>query len=237
MIKVLLLEDEEYNREFIKQILNGIPGITHIFATSSGKEAVSWAKENQPHIALLDIELSSQEINGLDVARAINQLMRDTYIVFVTGYAQYAVESFDVHPYGYILKPIKIIKFQQLVEEIISRLEQQDKMKADVLTVRVKDEIVHINSRDIIFIEVDNHKSIIHSLRTTWEIRKGLDEIERILGEDFLRVHRSFIVNVTKISKTRETNDRSYEIEFWDYHKTALMSRYYYPRYKERFQS
>jgi len=234
MTKVLILEDEEYNREFIKQILSEIPGVTQTFATSSAREAVAWAKENQPHIALLDIELSNQQDNGLEVARLIRQATEDTYIIFVTGYAHYAVDSFDVHPYGYVLKPIKIVKFQDLVEEIISRLEQSDKMISDVFTVRVKDDIIHINSRDIIFIEVDNHKSIIHSLRTTWEIRKGLDEIAGMLGIDFLRVHRSFIVNLTKIKKIRETYDRSYEIEFWDYPKIALMSRYYFPKYKER---
>ena len=237
MAKVLILEDEEYNREFIKQILNEIPGVTETFATSSAKDAVAWAKENRPHIALLDIELSNQEDNGLEAARLIREAIKDIYIVFVTGYAQYAVASFDVHPYGYVLKPIKIARFQELVEEIISRLKKPGNMIADIITVRVKDEIVHINSRDIIFIEVENHKSIIHSLKTTWEIRRGLDEIEGMLGSDFLRVHRSFVVNMTKIKKTKETYDRSYEIEFWDYPKIALMSRYYYPKYKEHFQT
>lgn len=237
MTKVLILEDEEYNRAFIKQLLHEIPGITETYAASNAKEAVTWAKENRPQIALLDIELSNQMDNGLEAARLIREIIKDIYIVFVTGYSRYAVDSFDVHPYGYILKPIKIVRFQELIADIVSRLKQPDNIIADVITVRVKDEIIHINSRDIIFIEVENHKSIIHSLKTTWEIRRGLDELAGMLGTDFLRVHRSFIVNLTKIKKTKETYDRSYEIEFWDYPKRALMSRYYYGKYKERFQT
>lgn len=236
MAKVLLLEDEEYNREFLKQILHEITGISLIFDTSNSEEAVAWAKENHPHVALLDIEISGQKLNGLNVAQRIRQSNQDAYIVFVTGYSQYAVESFDVHPYGYVLKPIKISKLQDLMAEIIQRLKLQGKSISDVLTARSKDEIVHINHKDIIFIEVENHRSIIHTQKANLEIRKSLDEVEALLGSDFLRVHRSFIVNLTRIKKIREIYDRSYEIEFWDYSKIALMSRYHYPKYKKHFQ-
>jgi len=235
MVKVLILEDEEYNREFIKQILREVKGISEIFDTSNGSEAVTWATENHPHIALLDIELSSQTVNGLDVARTIRESIEDIYIIFVTGYSGYAVESYDVHPYGYILKPIKVVKLQELIEEIIQRLERNDQLMSNVLTVRMKDEIIHINKQDILFIEIVDHKSIIHTQETAWEMRKGLAEFEAVLGSDFLRVHRSFIVNMTKIKKTRETYDRAYEIEFWNYPQRALMSRNYYPKYRERF--
>lgn len=236
MIKALILEDEDYNREFIHQNLRLITAISNICATSSGKEAYTWAKENQPDIALLDIELDGQKHNGLDVARRISQLNNEMYIVFVTGYSKYAVESFDVHPYGYVLKPIRITLFRDLIEEIVSRLEQTRQRSSGMLTVRVKNEIIHINNSDIIFIEAENHKSLIQTGDATVETRKTLDEIEALLGEDFLRVHRSFIVNLTKIKRITETHDRSYQIEFQDHPNIALMSRYYYPKYKELFQ-
>jgi len=234
--RALILEDEEYNREFIKQILSEIPSVTEIFATAEGLEAAGWAEANRPHIALLDIELPGQKINGLDVARRISQLGGDTYIVFVTGYAKYALDSFDVHPYGFVPKPIKISKLRDLLEEIISRLERAEKVGSDVLTIKVNNEVTHLNLSDIVFIEVENHISLIHSLETTCEVRKSLKELEGMLGADFLRVHRSYIVNLTKIKKISETRDRSYEIEFSDYPKTALMSRYYYPKYGELYQ-
>lgn len=235
MVKVLLLEDEEYNREFLKKILSDLSGIDLIFDTSKGEEAVAWTKKNHPDIALLDIELSGQELNGLNVAQRIRRYNKDAYIVFITGYSQYALESFDVHPYGYVLKPIKIARLQELMEEIIQRLKRPDEAMSGIITARLNDEIVHINHKDIIFIEVENHRSIIHTQRAMMEIRKSLDDLEAILGSDFLRVHRSFIVNLTKIKKVRETYDRSYEIEFWDYQRLALMSRYHYPGYKKRF--
>lgn len=237
MTKVLILEDEEYNREFIKQILSEIPGITQIFATPTGQEAIEWARANHPQIALLDIELCNQKANGLDVAREISRLMNDTYIIFVTGYSKYAVESFEVHPYGYVLKPIKIAHLTDLIEEIIARINQEKFTESNILTVKVKNEILHLDYNEIFFIEVNGHISLVHSFGEELEVRKSLDEIESMLGEEFLRVHRSYIVNLAKVKKVRETYDRSYEVEFWGYPKTALMSRHYFPKYKERFMT
>jgi Response regulator of the LytR/AlgR family len=236
MIKVLILEDEEYNREFIKQILEGIPEITDFFDTSSGEAAVNWAQKNRPQIVFLDIELCNQEVNGLEVARMIRQFDNNVYIVFITGFSRYAVDAYDVHPYGYILKPIKISKLMDLVAEIVHNIKCPEQQKPGIFTIKLKNEIVHLNYSDIFFIEVQNHKSIIHTKDTFWELRRSLDELELILGADFLRVHRSFMVNLTKVKRTKETYDRSYEIEFWGCPKKALMSRYYYPKYKEHFK-
>ncbi|MBA1335195.1 MAG: hypothetical protein HPY66_0817 [Firmicutes bacterium] len=62
-----------------------------------------------------------------------------------------------------------------------------------------------------------------------------LNELEGILPQNFLRVHKSFIVNTDKIKKIREVSRRSYEIEFYNYNKTAHMSRYKYKEHKELF--
>ncbi len=236
MVKVLILEDEEYNREFIKQTLKDIPEITHFFDTSSGEAAVTWVQKNQPQIVLLDIELRNQKVNGLEVAHQIRQLDSDAYIIFITGFSRYAVDAYDVHPYGYILKPIKIAKLVDLVAEIVHKIKYPSQLKPGILTIKLKNEMVHLNYDDIFFIEVLNHKSIIHTKETFWELRRSLDELELILGSEFLRVHRSFIVNLTKVKRIKEAYDRSYEIEFWGCPKKALMSRYYYPKYKEHFK-
>lgn len=236
MLKVLLLEDEENTREFIKRLILELPGITQVFDTSSGEEAIAWAETSQPDLILLDIELETNSPNGLDVAKAIYKFNKDAYIIFVTGYSQYAVDSFEVHPYSYVMKPINIARFKQLIAEIIDKVECHSKPKSDVLTFRAKNEVVHINTNDIIFIEAQRHKTFINTQEVIWESRKSLDEFENLLSSDFLRIHRAFIVNLKRIKKTREVLDRSYEIEFWDYPKRALMSRYYYSQYKKYFE-
>ncbi|MDD4411940.1 MAG: LytTR family DNA-binding domain-containing protein [Syntrophomonas sp.] len=236
MLKVLLLEDDDYTREFLNKLLSEISGITEIFATSSGEEAISWAEINQPQLLLFDIELGGNSSNGLFVANAIYTFNKDAYIIFLTGYSQYALDSFAVHPYSYMLKPINIAKFKDLIAEIVDKVQAQSKINSDILALKNRYETMHINKNDILFIEARRHRAVIHTLGNHLELNKSLDELETMLGSGFLRVHRSYIVNLKKIKKTKEIVDRSYEIEFCDCPKTAFMSRTYYSHYKEYFE-
>lgn len=101
-----------------------------------------------------------------------------------------------------------------------------------ILLIRTNEGLMQINKGDIVFIELQNGKSIIHTRNGIWETRKTLSDFDNRLGPDFMRVHRSLLINLTKIKMIREVFDRSYEVEFWDYPQRAIMSRYYYPQYR-----
>lgn len=234
MLKVVVLEDEEYNRQFVKQLLDEIPAVDEVWTTASGEEAVSLVKRHRPQLVLLDIELNGDELNGLQVARKIYGFDKDVFIVFITGYAQYAVDSFDVHPYNYILKPIKISRFKETIEEVADRLKSGNQNLNDMLIVKNKNGIYHLYKERIKFIEIHNNLALIHSADGLFESHLTLAEFEEILDSRFLRVHKSFIVNLGQVKQTRGIFDRSYEIEFYDYGPKALMSRYKFPEYKKR---
>jgi two-component system LytT family response regulator len=233
-LKVLLLEDEEYNRDFIRQLLKEIPVVREIMETASGEEAIALAQENRPELILLDIELDKSDLNGLQVARNIYSFNKEAYMVFITAYSKYAIDSFEVHPYSYILKPIKVARFRELIEEIAEKTKQNDRLDYDILVVKHKNEIYHIKPGDIIFIEIQNNLSFIHTKEGIFESYLSLAEFEMMLDRNFLRVHKSFIVNLKQIKQTRGIFDRSYEIEFYGYDQKALMSRYKYPEYKRQ---
>lgn len=234
MLKVVVLEDEEYNQQFIKQLLDEIPAVDEVWTTASGEETIMLVKRHQPQLVLLDIELNGDELNGLQVARNIYSFNKEVYIVFITGYAQYAIDSFEVHPYNYILKPIKISRFRETIEEVADRLKSGNNNLNDMLIVKNKNGIYHLYKERIKFIEIHNNLALIHSADGIFESHLTLAEFEEILDSRFLRVHKSFIVNLGQVKQTRGIFDRSYEIEFYDYEPKALMSRYKYPEYKKR---
>lgn len=234
MLKVVVLEDEEYNRQFIKQLLDEISAVGEVWTTASSEEAIILVKKHQPQLVLLDIELSGEELNGLQVAKNIYSFNREAYIVFITGYAQYAIDSFEVHPYNYIMKPIKISRFRETIEEVADRLKSGNQNLNDMLIVKNKNGIYHLYKERIKFIEIHNNLALIHSADGIFESHLTLAEFEEILDSRFLRVHKSFIVNLRQVKQTRGIFDRSYEIEFYDYEPKALMSRYKYPEYKKR---
>ena len=76
--------------------------------TGCGSEAIELARINNFNLIILDIELNEDDINGLEVAKTIYAFNQEAYMVFVTAYSRYAVDSFAVHPYDYIIKPIVV---------------------------------------------------------------------------------------------------------------------------------
>lgn len=236
MIDVLILEDEECTREFFKELLLSHPDISAVFDTSNAGEAIRLAKEHRPELFLLDIELCGQDMNGLEVAKQIYSQHPDSFLVFITGYYQYAIDSFAVHPYSYQIKPINVNDFNDLINEIVSKVETSRLASADHLVFRTKDGITHISKEHVIFVEKVNGRSLIHTYDGKHEIYRTLDELEQQLGNNFIRVHRSFIINLKHVSKVREIYDRSYEVHFNEYPELALMSRYHFKKYKKIFQ-
>jgi two-component system LytT family response regulator len=118
MIKVLILEDEDYTREFLKKLILDHLKTCTAFDTAYGTDAIQLTKQHCPDLIFLDIELTGQDLNGLDIAKQIYSFNKEAFLVFLTGYPQYAVSSFAVHPFSYVLKPININEFIGLLREI-----------------------------------------------------------------------------------------------------------------------
>lgn len=239
-MNIILLEDEEYTRRFIKKLVLEHPLVENVLDTPSGKEAVRLAQEAKPDIALLDIELSPEEkLNGIDVARLISTISPETHFVFITGYSKYAIDSFTVHPYDYILKPIKQEKVMEIIGNLAAKLTNKPadtyKKVPAKLAVKINNEILLINLSDILFIEKLEGRTHIHTNLNVYKVPQNLNELEIKLEPNFIRVHKSFIVNVDKISKIKEISSRSYEIVFEECPKVALMSRYKFEEHRAKF--
>lgn len=238
MVDILLLEDEPYTRRFLKKLVSENPFAHRVIDTSNGKEAIRLAREHKPGIVLLDIELApEEELNGIQVAKNIYGFSPGTHFVFITGYAQYAIESFAVHPYDYILKPVRKDRINEIISSLADKIERKKDAGAGSGKIKIKtgNEIFIITPADILFIEKQDKDSLIHTGSNIYRAQQTLCELEDKLGDNFFRVHRSFIVNLNKVSRIGKVSSRSYEIYFNGYDRKALMSRYKFKEHKHRF--
>ena len=231
MLKVLVLEDEKYTREFLQAILEKIPEVKKVYTVSSSNEAVKYAKNYNPDLILLDIELEQDDYNGVEVAKEIYTFNPEVFFIFVTAYTKYAVDSFVVHPYSYIVKPVDVGELSNLVREIANKVKERNYQDQQILSVKSNNNITLIPKKDIYFIEIMGKTLFIHA-ENVYEAKIALKEVQAKLGKDFIRVHRSYIVNPTKIKNIIEIGDRSYQIEFRDYPQKAYMSRRHYNKLK-----
>lgn len=217
---ILVLESEEHRLNFIRSTMERIPGISQILEASTLEHFFLLAEEHEPRAAIVEARLIYPERHSF--YERINQYVPE--IIVIDSFCQFAVSSFleirqvyNEPPSGEML--------QQVIKGIMQRTYARNP-KANLLTFKTRGSLVNIKKEEILFAEAERGKSVIHTRRGVFVVRSSLEQISRQLGEGFLRVHRSFIVNIKEISQVRSMHDRSYEIEFLNYHEKALMSRY-----------
>lgn len=213
-LKCIVVDDEPMAREILVSYIDKTPNLDVVNSFENATEALVFMQENQVDLYFLDINMP--EISGLSLARIINDKAK---VIFTTAHRDYAVDGFNLNAVDYLLKPFSFDRFLQALEKIndskISNLE------TDFMFVRANRKMVKVNFKDILYIEsLSDYVRIITSKNSivTREIISNLEE--KLANKNFLRIHRSFIISVDKMT--------SYTNEFIEINNKALpISRSY----------
>lgn len=233
MFEVLILEDEDNTRQYLAKIAGETPQVTAVYTASHGDEAIALARRHRPGCVLLDIDLSPGDADGLTVAKSIFSENPDCFLVFITGYAKYALQSFAVHPYDYIVKPVNKARLRTLLAEIAVKA-AQPALRADTVVFKKKGELCRVNQDDIFFIEIYRKAAHVHTSTGVLIVHQTLNDIEPLLNRNFWRSHKSYIINLDKVQKVYSgISSRSYSVSFSNYDREAMMSRYKFNQYLE----
>jgi len=201
-IRCLIVDDEPKAREVLDIYIQDYPELNLIAKCKNAIEAINIMANQKIDLLFLDIEMP--EISGLVLAKSLN---KDTAIIFTTAYRDYAVEGFDLRAIDYLLKPIRPERFKEAIEkyEQIKR-EKPKATQAIHLFVRSDRKMIKLMLIDILYIESLSDYLKIHTINGIIITRETLKNLTEKLPEDiFIRIHRSFIVNINHIkSFTKE---------------------------------
>ncbi|MCC5911717.1 MAG: response regulator transcription factor [Clostridiaceae bacterium] len=233
MCNVLICDDHKHTRKMLEKITSENPLTNNIFTAEDGVEAVKVAQQENIDIALLDIDMPN--LNGIDAAKLISKMSPETRFVFITAHMEYAIDSFAVHPYDYLLKPIDIGVLKETLNELMVKMKNSLKQSINInmITVKNKGSTFMIPIIDVVFFEKVGKDTIVHTLKNEYSISKTLTDLETTLNDKFLRVHQSFIINIEMITTVQDVGNRSYCIKFQGTKKMAYMSRYKFEKFKK----
>jgi two-component system LytT family response regulator len=210
--KVLIVDDERLSRRRVRRLLSLEPDCEVSGECANGAEAVTSLKQARPDIIFLDVQMP--EMDGFEVARAMADAK--PLVIFTSAYDEYALRAFEVQAFDYLLKPFDGRRFRESLQRAKIRVEidrsgQQDRRPAaaeqpmprvapDRIAVRNSGRVVFIKLTDIDWIEAADNYVCLHCGRETHVVRETMNELEaRLDPAQFLRVHRSSIVNLDRV--------------------------------------
>lgn len=201
MLKAIALDDEPLALEVLESFCNQIDEISLERTFTKSEDAFKHLKKYPVDLLFLDINMPS--ISGIDFYK---KLPHKTMVIFTTAYSEYAVEGFTLSATDYILKPFTFSRFKQAIEKAHSQWKLQNQNPEQLyLFIRADYSLIKILFSDILFIEgLDDYLKIHIQNQKTVVARMTLKAIlEKLPVPEFVRVHRSFIIPISKIDKVR----------------------------------
>lgn len=202
ILNCLIVDDEPLALELIKSYVGRTPFLNLQAACTNAVEALECLDKGNIDLIFLDIQMP--ELNGLELSRLIGNR---TKIIFTTAFEQYAVEGFKVDAVDYLLKPVNYPEFLRAAQKALHRIEQENASPApsddkNHLFVRSGSKLVRLTLSDILYIEGMQDYVKIHLASQSAPVVTPLSmkNFEGTLPLPFLRIHRSYIVNLDKIT-------------------------------------
>ncbi len=225
MIRTLIVDDEPLARERIRGLLASEPDVELVGEARDGREAVSAIESARPDLVFLDVQMP--EMDGFAVLEEVSSSL--PLVVFVTAYDRYALQAFEVHALDYLLKPFDGRRFREALERaraylagrtiedvnrrVLALLERLQARRATLnrFVVRSGGRIRFVRARDVDCIEATGNYMRLHVGGEAHLIRETMASLEAKLDpERFVRVHRSWIVNVERIAELQPWFHGSY---------------------------
>lgn len=199
-IKVLLVDDEFMALKLLEEFISQIPDLVLVEKTKSPVKALEILQQEKIDLLFLDIQMPVLSGNNL-----LKSLPNPPVTIFTTAYSDYAIEAFDLNVIDYLLKPFSFERFLQAVnkakQQIIKQNKIQPKEKENFMTIKVDGRLEKIRIEDILFIEGLKEYVRIICPDKKYVILESLKNLEKQLTNyKFLRVHKSFIVSIQKVS-------------------------------------
>ncbi|MBR6029554.1 MAG: response regulator transcription factor [Clostridia bacterium] len=198
MLLIAVVDDDPKDAALLKECVeaycnrNDHPAMVRVY--QDGLDLIRGAETHD--IVFLDIQMG--KLDGLETARLVRKINRESILVFVTNMAQFAIKGYEVDALDFILKPASPASITYVMDKAMKRLDSGTRA---LFSLKTSEGTVSLSANDILYVEVFDHNLVYHTTRGDYSVRGRLSDVnEKLDPERFVLCNRSFIVNLRHVS-------------------------------------
>ena len=210
-LRIVIADDEDLARSLVREYLKDSLDLEIVAECRNGFEAVKAVTELKPDLLLLDIQMP--RLDGFEVLELIE---RETNVIFITAYDQYAIRAFDVHAIDYLLKPFSAERLNEALDRAMKKIDRGEPTttaalaaearppgtKADRILIRDGGDVHVVPMAKIDYVEAQDDYVCFRAEGKRYLKQQTLADVENALDPArFVRIHRSYILNVDRLAK------------------------------------
>lgn len=199
----VIVDDDELSRSVLEDLINDMDGYSLVASCESGVDAFKILQEEPVDLLFLDIEMP--KMDGMELIKNLNPLPQ---VIFITSHPEYAAESYEHDVTDFIEKPLTHGRFLKAINKAEQRFKVEKaniSSEGESIFIKADSRLVRINLKDICYIEALGNYMKIYTQEGRFTILSTMKEIaEKLSGNDFVRVHRSYLVRLDKIESIED---------------------------------
>jgi two-component system, LytTR family, response regulator LytT len=219
-IKALIVDDEAPARSELRYLLAAHPEVSVVGEAASALEALGLARDLAYDVVFLDVEMPG--LTGIEAPPLGRERRNPPAVVFVTAHERYAVDAFAIEAFDYLLKPVDPDRLARVVERLRER-SSENAMPVEKIPVVAGGGTELLDFDQVHFVQADGDYCRVHTYDRSYLCTASLGELEeRLPGGRFARIHRSYVVNLSKVAGVRRAAPDRFRLQLADAEKTEL---------------
>ncbi len=194
--RCIVVDDEPLARQGIEGYIKRTPFLEHVSSFGTAFKALEFLRREEIDLLFLDIQMP--DMTGLELIKVLNHPPK---VIFVTAYREFALDGFELDAVDYLLKPISYERFLKAAHKALPPV-QAERQDESHFFVKCNGLMVKIPFADILYLETAKDYVFIHTLQQRYMALVPLRQLEERLSSDqFMKVHRSYVVQISKVDK------------------------------------
>jgi len=216
-MRVMIVDDEKLAQDRLSSMLNAKNGYHVCAAAANGLEAIRYAEEHKPDVALMDIRMPGMD--GLEAARHLSDMDEPPAVIFTTAFGEHALEAFETQAVAYLLKPIReekllsaLDKASKLNKAQLAQLSAGEENSRTHICARVRGNLELIPITEIVYFQADQKYVTVRHMQGEVLIEEPLKSLEDEFAKDYIRVHRNALVSKTRMAGLNKTPEGRFQL-------------------------